>query len=305
MMRKARQAVERFFLKPSSPLPLAALRVAIAACLLLQCYLLRDSAMDFLGRGGFVQQELATVLRPPGTPNIGWLVDHMATFGLEERTVILGFCWSYILALVAMLIGWHTRVAVALVWFTHWTLMNSSDWTVYGVDLYTHVFLFYLLLSPCGATWSLDAQAGRTLATPSSWATLSRRVMQLQLCLTYLASGLEKAQGPQWWNGELLWRALSLPVYHQFDLTWLAYAPWLSKLSGWTTLAFETLYCVLIWPRATRWVWIIGIVALHVGIAVFLGLTMFGLVMALLTPTLFGIEMLIRPAVRKPAPAVA
>ena len=94
--------------------------------------------------------------------------------------------------------------------------------------------------------------------------------------------------GPQWWNGELLWMAFSLPVYHVFDMSWLAYWPWLSKLGGWGTLLVELGYPIFIWPRQTRRFWVAATVSLHIGIAIFLGLGVFGCIMAVMTLTVFG-----------------
>lgn len=87
----------------------------------------------------------------------------------------------------------------------------------YGVDQYASVFLFYLMWIPAGAACSLDAAIGRTSQAPTAMARLGSRVLQLHLCLSYLASGIAKSAGVQWWNGELLWRALSLPVYQQLS----------------------------------------------------------------------------------------
>lgn len=141
---------------------------------------------------------------------------------------------------------------------------------------------------PAGAAFSVDWWIRGRPNAVSSAARLGLRVLQLHLCISYFCSGMEKAQGIQWWNGELLWRALSLPVYYQFDMSWLAQWPVLSMIGGWTTLVFELGYSVFIWPRATRRFWIAGMVGLHLGIAIFLGLGLFGLIMCVLTVSVFG-----------------
>jgi hypothetical protein len=192
-----------------------------------------------------------------------------------------------------MLVGWLTRTSSILVWFLHWVLISSCSTLVYGVDMFAHVFLFLLIWAPAGDSLSIDAKLKQRVwdTGPSIWARLCLRACQLQLCLTYLDAGLEKARGIQWWNGELLWRTLSLPLYNhnQVDFSWLALHPWITTIAGWVTLILEIGYPIFIWPARTRRVWIFGIVGLHLGIIFLLGLHLFGLIMCLLTLALFGV----------------
>lgn len=284
-----RAKFDAFFLTPGSPRPLAALRIGVATVLLLQCFLLRDSVLSFLAQDGFVQGGLARYLATPGTPQLAWLVERLAPYGIAETTTIYGFCGLFIAALVAMLLGWHTRVATIAAWALHFTLVSSSHAAFYGIDVYSRVFLFYLMITPCGDALSLDVRAGRRQERHTMGARLGLRLAQLHLCIAYLISAVEKGAGPQWWNGELLWRALQLPVYRQFDFGWLVHVPALTLVAGWATLAAEALYCVLIWPRATRAWFVALIIGLHVGIILFLGLPLFGLIMCVLTFCAFGL----------------
>ena len=70
----------------------------------------------------------------------------------------------------------------------------------------------------------------------------------------------------------MIWRSLSLPEYRVFDFAWLANWPMIARFACWSTLVLELGYCIFIWPRLTRKLWVIGMVGLHLGIAVFLGL---------------------------------
>ena len=56
------------------------------------------------------------------------------------------------------------------------------------------------------------------------------------------------------------------------------------------TLLVEIGYCVFIWPKATRKLWVASVVGLHLGIAIFLGLGLFGSMMCVLTFAVFGIS---------------
>jgi hypothetical protein len=105
--------------------------------------------------------------------------------------------------------------------------------------------------------------------------------------VVYLAAGLFKAMGRQWWNGEAIWQVVSQPAFRTFDLGSLARHPWIPTLAGWVTLVVEIGYAFLIWPRRTRRAWAIAAIGLHLGVGLFMGLVFFSSVMILLTGSLF------------------
>ena len=284
------RAASTFFFEPASARPLAALRIGLSVVLLGQAWLLRTEVLELFAHDGIVQGELARYMSDAGSPHLGWFVDRLAPLGISESTCLHAVCALYVASLVGLGLGLFTRVAAVLAWFLHWALLSTSGTTIYGADTYAHIFLFYLMWVPAGAAWSLDVVRGRASRAPSEMARLGLRVMQLHLCVSYLASGIQKAVGIQWWNGELIWRALSLPVYQQIDTTWLASVPWLCRIACWAALFTELGYCVFIWPRRTRRLWIAAVVALHLGIAVILGLGVFGAIMCVLTLSLFGVS---------------
>jgi hypothetical protein len=149
--------IENFFLKPASPLPIALLRIGLAVVLLIQAYLLRQSALDFLGRDGFIQGDLARYLGPVNTPQVYWFSQFFSRFGFSETSCIYGICLTYVFALICFGIGFCTRLMSILVWFLHWTMTNTGFSSIYGLDQYAHVFLFYLMWMPAGAQISVDA----------------------------------------------------------------------------------------------------------------------------------------------------
>jgi hypothetical protein len=262
--------------------------MGVSLLLVAQAYYLRSSILDFFANDGLIQGDLSGYLGSAYTPKIGWLVERLAPLKISETTCVYFTSYVYLISVLALLAGFHTRAAAIATWFLHWVFMNTGNTTSYGVDLYAHVFLFYLIFVPAGNAWSLDVLLGRKSALPSTAARIGIRILQLHLCISYFCSGVEKAVGIQWWNGELLWRAVSLPVYQQFDMTWLARWSILSKLGGWATLFLELGYCVFIWPKTTRPIWVVGMIGLHLGIAIFLGLGLFGLMMCVLTLAIFG-----------------
>ncbi|WP_437550067.1 HTTM domain-containing protein [Sorangium sp. So ce367] len=282
-------AIERFALAPASAAPLAALRIGLAAVLLLQAALVAPALFELYGRSGILQGPLRDVFARTDLPRIGWAVELLAPLGIGEDPVILGTGGIYVVALAALLVGWCTRAAAFLAWLTHLMLVTTASSTVYGVDSFASIFLFYLLWMPSEAAFSMDRRLGRARGGPTPAARLGLRVVQLHLSFAYLVSGLGKAAGEPWWDGEAIWRSVMLPEYRQFDLSWLAGAPWLAAVAGWTVLLVEIGYGFLIWPRRTRLPWVVATVALHAGIALFMGLLVFGALMAVLTIAAFAV----------------
>ncbi|WP_437627811.1 hypothetical protein [Sorangium sp. So ce1151] len=287
---RAWAAVERFAFAPASAAPLAALRLGLAFVLLTQAVMVAPAMFELYGRSGILQAPLVDALGAPGSVRLSWLIDRLAPLGIGEVPIIVAVGSFYVLALVALLAGWHTRMAAAGAWFAHLTLMMTADSTNYGVDQFANIFLFYLMWMPAGAALSLDRRLGRTPGGPTSMARLALRVVQIHLCVVYLTGGLGKALGEQWWNGDAIWRTLNIPDYRQYDFTWLAYYPWLAVGAGWMVLLIEGGYPLMIWPRRTRRLWVAATVALHVGIAIFMGLGVFGAIMAVLTISAFAVR---------------
>lgn len=287
---RALGAICRFAFAPASAAPLAALRIGVALVLLLQAAMVAPAFFELYGRASVLEGPPDNLYSWIGLPRLGWIIDHLAPFGIRGAWILAGTGVLYAASLVALLVGWRARAAAALAWSTHFLLLMEAYNTNYGVDYFAHIFLFYLVWMPSGAALSLDRARRRERAGPTAAARLACRVVQLHLCVAYLSSGLAKAAGEQWWNGEAIWRALMLPAYRQVDMSWLADHAWLPRVAGWAVLLVEIGYPVFIWPRRTRAVWIAAIVALHVGIAVFLGLTLFGLLMPVLTLAAFGVS---------------
>lgn len=287
---KISDACANFFLKPASAKPLAAFRIGLSLVLLWQSFLLHDIFFKLFGPLGFVQREVSDLMYQQAFPRFNWIIDLLTPWGISEHNALALFGVLYIVGLCSLLLGLFSHASAALVWFLHWSFTNTGFSGVYGVDMYTQVFLFYLMWAPSGAAFSLDILLGRMTHEPSWQARLAIRVLQLHMCISYLASGIEKASGEQWWNGDVLWIALNTPGYSRIDFHWLAHVPMLAMLACWATLVIEIFYCVMVWPKKSRMLWVIATCSLHLGIALFLNLTIFGILMCVPTIALFAFD---------------
>jgi hypothetical protein len=274
--------VAGFFAAPATAHPLAFLRIGLAAALFAQAVSYRSALPELYGSLGIVQAPVVEALTPGGVPRVRWLAEALAPFGVSEDWTLRGLYAAYLSSLAGLALGWRTRLLAIAACLLYLTLKYSSQLSVYGAYEFGHIGLFYCACLPVGHAWSLDRWSGRLSGAPSADARLGLRLLQLHLCIVYLSSGVLKASGPQWWNGEAVWRALMRPDFGQLDFSWLASAPWLAVLACWATLFVELGYAILIWPRRTRRAMTAAVIGMHVGIAVTMGLWSFSAVMIVL-----------------------
>lgn len=287
---RARAAAVQFFCAPQSPAPLGVFRLLIAGFALSQAILWYRDWPAFFGPDGWVQWEISRALGLDWQVQMSHVAGLLKHFGFSPDQSVTIFYWAYVMFLLALLAGWHTRVAAFLVCLSHYVIMNTVSIFIYGLDIFLQIALFYLVVMPVAKAYSLDVWQGRVSSAPSWGVTLSRRVLQIHLCLVYISSGFEKVQSPAWWSGNVIWRSLVQPDFSQYDFTWLARFPWLAMLSSWFVMLIEAGYCVAMWVPRLRVCWMAGIIVLHLGIALFMGLGLFGIIMILLSISAFGWE---------------
>ena len=286
-MRNLISAVRLFFTRPVAIESLGLFRILVAAFALVQVIVLFPDWMTLYGPDGLLPWPLSDALSTTGTPAISDLKKLLIKTGITDHGALYLVTTIYIIALAGLLAGFNTRFMAIMAWLMHLMLNTTGHFTAYGVETFTHISLFYCLVLPVGSSWSYDAYK-KPVLVPSELSTLYLRLLQLHLCIMYLASGLEKSMGSQWWNGEAIWIALQQDQFNQFDISWMASVPWVPKVLGWGTLVIETLYPVGIFCASTKKWWLGSILLMHAGIAVFLGLHLFGALMIILNVAIFG-----------------
>ncbi len=272
--------------RPVSARPLAGLRVGLPLLLLFHLLWLSNDLLSLHGSRGIIPWELTDLLRDPWVPGLPTLAKAFLPFGLHEHAATILLLAGYAGSLLSLAMAFHPRLSAFLAWALHLSLVTSGFASFYGVDQLANTFLFYLFIFPSGRAWTF---AFRPSSSPrgETIPVGCLRVMQVHLCVIYLAAGLDKAVGRQWWNGEAIWQTVSQPAFSTFDLAWLANDPWIPMFAGWATLVVEIGYVLFVWPRRTRKAWCIATIGLHLGVGLFMGLVFFSSVMILLTVCLF------------------
>lgn len=301
---------DRFWFTPCLPHTLAAIRIATGLMLVYTHVVLATRLMAFLGPSAWITNEAVAQLHSQDYAwSYLWYIDQPAVLWAHQILVIL--------VTLAFACGLFTRITAPLAWAFQLMYMHRLTGALFGLDQMTTMLTMYLMITPCGAVWSLDAwlrkrrldardeasQSASTSKTASSktaspsnghasrcleWfpsadesiaANIGTRLLQLHLCIIYLFGGVSKMRGEMWWDGTALWFAVSNYEYQSLDMTWLAGYPLAFAALTHLTIVWETFYCALVWPKITR-PFVIGIAfAVHGGIALALGMITFGTTM--------------------------
>ena len=158
----------------------------------------------------------------------------------------------------------------------------------YGMDNFTTIGLFYLMLAPFPDRCSLDWKLWKRPVKDRHLHGFFRRALQLHLCAIYFFAGLSKSLGSGWWTGDSMWRALTCPPFNVMPLDLVVSCQAILPFAGIAVCVLETGYPVFIWLKRTRLIWLLSIIAMHIGIGVLMGLYLFALIMIILNLAAFG-----------------
>src|SRR5438477_7368586 len=99
---------------------------------------------------GLVNRELTEAfltVHSPLCPRIGWLISIGNHLGLHEG-IALWSIWTLLLcSAIFLLAGLFSRPAAAIAWFLHLCAVKSEQFLSYGMDNFTTIGLFLLMLS--------------------------------------------------------------------------------------------------------------------------------------------------------------
>src|SRR5262249_39092147 len=100
-------------------------------------------------------KEIAQALPPwVGETWKRWTGEWAEWFKEPEHVYRVFYLW--VLTVFLMTVGLFTRTATVVAWLLSMTFHHRLNWVNNGGDALFRVGLFYLMLSPAGAVWSLD-----------------------------------------------------------------------------------------------------------------------------------------------------
>ncbi|MGJ9421659.1 HTTM domain-containing protein [Aeromicrobium sp. CF3.5] len=212
-----------------------------------------------------------------------------------------GFDALYLLTIVAgvsLMLGWFTRASAVLTLVLWMSLYVTNPFVGSGGDAVLRMVLLYLCFTDAGRIWSLDARreqrrAGRAAEDREprrpfvpSWMSSAVHNLALvliihQVVMVYVGSAFWKLSGPLWTEGTAVY----------YPLQTEAFSPWgdlLQPLIAWSPFVLGGTYVALVvqlfFPvfliyRPTRFLALIVITGMHLGIGLLMGILYFSLVM--------------------------
>jgi hypothetical protein len=203
-------------------------------------------------------------------------------FATDDMGVIYPLFGVWVAATTALLVGWQTRLMAVAVWFLTRLFIERNPNLTNGGDDTLQCGLFLLLFAPSGRALSVDAwlrrRRGRAVGpqwTPA-WPV---RLFQIQLCLIYLATGLNKLKGnlwgegplwervrTAWWDGTAIHYLLNYTNMSRWSYVQLPLPLWVTTLLSYASVWWEVLFLPLVLFRRTRgWALWFGVL-FHLGI---------------------------------------
>jgi hypothetical protein len=178
------------------------------------------------------------------------------------NAMLWGSTIVFLISLLTMALGYFPRVSALIAYFLHVSFMHRNMSIVYGLDMISTFFLFYLIFA------KTDAPPTRKEAWSTMLTSMALRLCQIQVCVIYAYSGWEKLKGLSWWKGEAIWTVFANAQIARWHMNWIATFPLVITLLTYMTLLWEMYFPALIWSKKLRpWI-LVGGVGLHLGIGV-------------------------------------
>ena len=242
---------------------LAILRIGVASALLFDVlFTYWPHRHDFFGRDSLGSPELFAWMTQ--APSWRWSLLR----GVAEPWVLQAALVAWVVATVFLALGFCTRTSAVGVWLLSTSFANLNDRIENAGDWVRGIILFYLVLSPCGAAWSLDhwRRRRRGVDEPVYVYPWSLRLLFVQMVLIYFCNGLYKLMGDDWRSGNALYYVLGDLTLARWSYAQLPVPYVLTRLLTWTVLAWELSFPLLVCWRRTRRIALWFGVLFHLGI---------------------------------------
>jgi uncharacterized membrane protein YphA (DoxX/SURF4 family) len=266
----------RWWTEPVPAERLAAVRIGLAGFLLLDILLTYWPQIgDFFGRDSLGSPEVFAFYRSP--PHWHWSI----LGGIEDVRILRAAAGLWAVATFSLMIGFFTRTSAVITWVLSTSFASLNSCIDNAGDEIRGIILFYLMVSPCGAAWSIDRWRRRRAAQSSApgapvfihpWPL---RLLMVQMVFIYFSNGVFKLTGKTWGAGDSLYYVLSDLTLARWSYAQVTVPYWITKLLTWFVLGWEAgfpLWVALPWTRkAALW---FG-VAFHLGIGISMELGFF------------------------------
>jgi hypothetical protein len=187
----------------------------------------------------------------------------------DDPTFLSVALWLWVAATALLVVGCWTRWAAIGAWALSMSFASANPNIDNAGDTIRVITLFYLMLCPCGAAWSVDrffqrrreGDGGPVYVWP--WAL---RLLFMQMVFMYFMNGAYKVTGANWVEGDSLYYVLCDITLTRVSIAQLPVPFWLAQISTWLVLAWELTFPVMVIFRRTYGVALFFGVLFHLGI---------------------------------------
>jgi predicted DCC family thiol-disulfide oxidoreductase YuxK len=275
----------QFWFGPSPTTPLEIVRIGVGSAILFHYGMATPFLFDFWGGDtAWLPREVAI-----RTFDNSWMQSVFFYFTASWQWIT--FHALFLFCCTAFVVGWRTSWVKWIVLIGHISYEHRNMMITYGAESIIANLLFILCLAPVGCAISLDrvravraAKRANLEATlppyTSPWAGACTKLVQIQMVVLFLYSGIEKIRGDDWWDGNAIWLVFSTyEFYNGMPLDLLARQYWLVTVATYGTIFLEIAYAFLIWPRRTRPYLLAAAIFLHLMFMIVMGLVYFSYIM--------------------------
>lgn len=256
--------------------------VSLFRCILglamLVFYSIRLGSFNFyFSEAGVLPVQFAVEMIPEGYRSL-------LPFYFKSQSAFHIQAYAHIILTALFALGVFSRSLTWLIFVLNLGMMQRNMTIIYGADLFCNFWLFYLSLVNHNRYFSVlnYVQKSRALDKArlgDALSTMGIRFIQIQLCLSYAYTGIEKLKGLTWWEGSAVWYVIGMEEFIPHDFAFLKHYPLVIALASMATLIFEVYFIFAVWNKRLRTPWLLVGFLFHFGTAVFMNLWFFCLVM--------------------------
>jgi hypothetical protein len=267
-------AWESFFYAEASTAPGGLFRIAFAILLFVNMGTLGLDLALFYSEEGLLGRTASEAVLSPLAGTLLW-------WGPPSMALLWTYYGIFMGQIVLLGLGVLPRVQAVCVFFWLCNFQNRNILLMDGEDNVFRLFAFFLILLPTHrytiAAWWRGHESG-----PERSSVWHYRLVQVQMCVIYVSTLLEKLTGPEWLDETSMWYVSGLDdLYGKFWVPVLFDYMWGLKLMTWGTLVIEAVVPVALWFSRTRRAAIVVALAFHFGIEISMNLNLFHWIMAL------------------------
>lgn len=260
---------QNFWFKPESPLTMCVFRIVFGLVFLTQIttqYWIDFSV--FFGAHPVIPYEDYTAF--------WWKKDiHINMF----EFIPIGDAWHIGLLVItaifalAMILGFYTRLSTFFCWLLYCSICHQYPYLCNAGDNMQRVALFLLCFTRAGDGLSIDSYLKnrkndwrKAVFDPAPVAPWAQRMLQVQMALAYISTGLLKINSPVWFYGNGCYLATRLSDFAKLPVPVIFEHRIPLYILNWFTILIEFAAGTLIWIKEIKyWIILLGVI-LHLGI---------------------------------------